>query len=454
MEYEKAPVLGSIIAWMDDNDMDYGPFAATMALSLLVLGLFLLGISGGQVLAVVIALAPIWLPVALFLIFYTKWMEMIGLKYYLNRGRATLRIKMPEEILKSPEAMEVVLSQIHNTANPDNLMQTYLDGKRPLTFAFEIVSIGGEVRFYVNVPRKQTKDAFEANMYSQYPGIEIVEEPVDYAAEIPLDTDEYEWFSAHMGKKKDGQLPLKTYIDYGLQAMPKEEEKIDPITPTIEVLSSIKPHERLYIQYICTSYREESFKNGQLFPDGKDWKDTVSETISAILQRDPKTKKPIGDDTEERQARPQISEGEGKFVSAIERIMNKYMYKTGIRWVYITKKGAPFNSDLFNPVIRSFSQFDSGGNAIGVRWRTDFDYKDLFPGGKKKALAALKRQELKEYKLRKYFPKGSSDVPKMFSVEELATIFHLPGRVAITPGLGRIPSRRSEAPPNLPVGEV
>ena len=35
--------------------------------------------------------------------------------------------------------------------------------------------------------------------------------------------------------------------------------------------------------------------------------------------------------------------------------------------------------------------------------------------------------------------------------EELATLYHLPGAVATTPTLTRIPSKKSEAPANLPV---
>lgn len=452
MDVTKLPLIGSIISWMGDNDMDYGPFVTMIALGLLVIGFVVFDVSGGQVLAVVIAAAPIWLPLMLFFIFYGKWMDMIGNKFWLNQGRTTLRIKLPEEILRSPEAMEIVMAQIHNTANPDNLFQTYLDGKRPLPFSFEIVSIGGEVRLYVNVPTKKTKNAFEANMYAQYPGIEVVEEAVDYAAEIPLDTKDHEIMSFHMVKNNE-ILPLKTYIDYGLASMPKEEEKTDPITPTLEVLAGIEPYERVYIQFLCTSHREDSFKNGQIFPDTKTWKEKVNETVSAIMQRDPKTKKPLGGEEGERIAPPQITEGERSYVLAIERVMNKYMYKGAVRWMYITKKGH-FNGDLINPIIRVFSQYDSGGSKLSIRWRTDFNYKDYIPGGKKKQLAALKRQELKEYKLRKYFPKSGGDAPTMFSVEELATMFHLPGRVALTPGLGRIPSRRSEAPPNLPVGEI
>ncbi|MEX0931104.1 MAG: hypothetical protein WDZ68_02290, partial [Candidatus Paceibacterota bacterium] len=397
-----------------------------------------------------------WLPLVLFFTFFWKWMDMIEKKFYLNQGRSTLRIKIPQEIFKSPEAMEFVLGQIHNTANPDNLMQTYLDGKRPLPISLEIVSIGGDVRLYVNTPRRKSKEAFEANMYAQYPGIEIIEEPADYAAEIPLDTDEHDMMAFRMGKKNDQEFPIKTYINYGLDKLPKEEEKSDPITPTLEVLAGIKPYERVYIQIICTAYRKDSFKNGQLVT-GKSWSDGVDEKINAIMQRDPKTKAPlqasVPDEENKYEQSPLITPGERSFIEELERHKGKYVYVTGIRWIYITKKGN-FNGDLINPVIRTFSQYDGPANQVGVRWRTDFNYKNLFPGGKAKDLAKLKREEFKQYKLRQYIPKGAGDAPKIFSVEELATMFHLPGSVARTPGLSRIPSTRSEAPPNLPIGEM
>lgn len=453
MDYTKIPVFGFIISWMADNDMDYGPFVLAIDVLLLMLGLFVLGISAGQVFSLVIILAPFWLPATLFFTFFWKWMDMVGMKFYMSQGRSTLRIKLPQEILKSPEAMEFVLAQIHNTANPDNLMQTYLDGKRPLPISLEIVSIGGDVRFYVNTPRRKSRDAFEANMYAQYPGIEIVEEPVDYAAEIPLDSNEHDMMSFHMGKKEDQEFPIKTYIDYGLDRMPKEEEKLDPITPMIEVLAGIKPYERVYIQIIAVAHRKQNFKNGQL-RSAPTWEKGVAKKIDEMLQRDGKTKGPVQTDDEEIGIVPRITPGERATMEAMERNMGKYPYETAIRWMYITKKGH-FNGDLINPVIRVFSQYDMiGRNQIGVRWRTDFNYKDLFPGGKKQDLSGLKRQEFKEYKLRKYFPKGSGDDYKIFTVEELASIFHLPGRVALTPGLARIPSTRSEAPPNLPTGNL
>lgn len=456
---EHVPGAKSVLKWVADSDFDYGPMAAAIAFSLLALGLVVFGISAGGVFSVFAALTPLWLPMILFYLFFNKWTEMVGTAFYLNQGRTTLRVRLPADVFKSPEAMEFVISQIHNTANPDNLMQTYFQGKRPLTFSFELASIGGEVRFYVNVPTKKTKNAFETNMYAQYPGVEIIEEAVDYAAEIPLDYKSagYEIFSAHMGKKRDEVLPLKSYLDFGLDKFPKEEEKVDPMTPMLEVMGSIAPHERLFVQIITTSFRPSSFLNGQMtIGEGPSWNEGSKKKINEIMNRDPKKKTPLGfksnegEDDDNRGQMAMLTMGEKDLVAAIERHSSKYAYTAAIRWIYVNKKGG-FNGDLMNPVIRMFSQFD-GANALGIRWRTDFDYKDLIPGKKKKALEALKKAELKEYRRRVYYPKGSGDHPKIFTAEELATVWHLPGKVALTPTLDRVPSTRGEPPANLPTG--
>lgn len=447
MEIKHVPVLGSIAAKMSDADMDYGPMLAGIGFILIVTAFAAFGITIGGVFSFVLILMPIWLPAILFLIFFHKWTDMVGLSFYLGNGRSTLRIIPPQEVTKSPEAMEFVIAQIHNTANPDNLMQTYLDGKRPLPYSFEVVSIGGEVRLYVNVPTKKTRNAIETLLYSQYPGIEIREEPVDYAAEIPLDTEKDTIMAFHMGKKKEGFMPVKTYIDYGLDKWPKEEEKIEPMTPMLDILASIKPHERLYIQFICTSFRKESFKMGQLRRgEGPNWNKETEDYINKKMERAGS----VSEDEEEGGFMPKLTPSERKLIETLERHSGKYAYSVGIRWLYINREGG-FNGDLINPTIRSFSQWD-GANQIGVRWRTDFNYKDIIPGGKKKELAALKKQELKFYKLRKYVQRGQGDAPKIFTAEELASIFHVPGQVVTTPTLARVQSTRSEAPTNLPIG--
>jgi len=313
------------------------------------------------------------------------------------------------------------------------------------------VSIGGDVRFYANVPTSKTKPALEANLYGQYPGIEVTEEAVDYAAEIPTGGgDNWEVFSVHMKKKKDQEYPIKTYIDYGMDKLPKEEFKVDPITPMLEVLASIRPSDRLYVQYIIKPYRTDSFKGGQLVRKESDsWEKGVHKIINEMMKRDPDKK--VALDTDQREEVARLTMGERDTISAMERNAGKYAYSVGIRWLYAYPKDK-FDGDLINRVIRTFSQYDIiGRNAIGVAWRTDTHYKEFVPGDKKK-IAAWKIQEHSEYKRRLFYNKTGGAAMRIFTVEELATMWHLPGTVAVTPSLGRIESARAQAPSNLPTG--
>jgi hypothetical protein len=425
---------------------DPGKVLAFVGIGIVLFIVARVGVSQFQALTFLFALSPLWLPYVTFYLFFEKWMDMIGLEFYLNNGRTTLEIKLPPEVFKSPEAMETVIAQIHNVNNPDNYMQTFIDGKRPLPYSLELVSTGGQVKFYVNLPTKKTKELFKVNLYSQYPGVEIVEVPLDYTAEIPSNLEGYECMAVHMGKKKNSEYPIKVYTEFGLDKLPKEEEKLDPMTPMLEALGSIKPYERVWIQIICTPHREKKFINGQL-QKAPTWEVAGRAEIDKIMRRDPKTK--IG--AVEMEGAPRLTPGERNMVEMMETNLSKYAYEVGIRWLYLTPTGK-FTGDVIPMIIRTFTQYDiQGRNGIGARWRTDFDYP-MFSDPLGTKIPAYKREELKRYKLRKYINRTANDEAKIFTSLELATMYHLPGKVALTPNLQRITSTRSEAPSNLPVG--
>ena len=121
--------------------------------------------------------------------------------------------------------------------------------------------------------------------------------------------------------------------------------------------------------------------------------------------------------------------------------------------MYITDPDK-FDGDMIGPMLRGFSQYDViGRNLLGVTWRTDFDYRWLsdISGNRK---WSYKKRELEFYKARFYLPsdkKRFKDKPKVMSVEELATIYHIPGSSVVTPNLARVESTKKEAPANLPI---
>jgi len=426
------------------------PLLIIVSLVVMKVTFTMMGVDIAPVVSLMVAMSPIWMPIFLFWLFYEKWMEFVHVKFEEGQGRTTLRIKLPAEVFKSPEAMEQVLAHVHAGQSPDNLFQTYLDGKHPLIMSLELVSIGGDVRFYVNCPTKKVKDSLESQLYAQFPGIEVVEEEIDYTAEITPDFDKYDFFSMHMKQKGKEVYPIKTYIDFGMDKLPKEEFKIDPIASMIETLGTVKPHERLWIQLLCIPHVEKSFANGHIHGHGT-WEHSIMEEIDSMMGRDHHKKGPI-----ELEGQPRLTAGERSLIEAMERHMSKYAYEVGIRWFYTTKKGA-FNANLVTAVIRSFSQFDwIGRNKIGVAWRTDFNY-NMFTDRSGAKKNKLKKKELMNYKKRAPLH-GSAINPGMkfqiMSVEELATMFHIPSSTVMTPGLGRIPSTRREAPSNLPIGNL
>lgn len=409
-----------------------------------------MGIDAGPVVSIMIALTPIWLPFVLFFLMFDKWMEYVHNKFRISQGRTTLRIKIPAEIFKSPEAMENVLAQVHTIQSSDNLMQTYLDGKHPLIMSLEIVSIGGDVRLYINCPTKKVKNMIEAQLYAQYPGIEVVEEEFEYTDEIVADSDKYDYFALHMKQKGEEELPIKTYIDLGMDKLPKEEFKLDPMAAMIEHLGTIKPHERLWVQFLCIPHAKKNFNTGHLSAHAT-WEHNIQDKIDEMMGRKHDKTGPA-----ELEGQPRLTTGERDTVESMERHMGKYAYETAIRWVYVTKKDT-FDGNIVAGLIRSFSAYDLiGRNQLGVAWRTDFNYK-WFQDRSGKRLKRLKKEEVNHYKLRQpMHGSGFNLSPSMkfqiMSVEELATVFHIPSSTVMTPGLARIPSTRKEAPSNLPTG--
>ncbi len=422
-----------------------GPLIVITALVVMYYTFSIIGINPEPILAIGIALTPIWLPFVLFYMLYEKWIGFARLRFALDNGRTTLRIKLPQEVFKSPEAMESVMAQIHNPNGSDNLWQAYVDGKHPLMFSFELVSHGGDVRFYVNVPTKKTKNAIEAQLYAQYPGIEIIEEAVDYAGEVVWNPKEWEIMSFHLTKKEDEVFPIKTYIDFGMDRLPKEEQKFEPMAAMLEQLGTAKPTDRIWIQILCKPHAKQNFKSGSL-QEKKTWESNVLGKIDEMIGRNGKTKMGPGEFAEQ----PRLTTTERDTITAMERGVSKYAYETSIRVLYAAKAGKFDGNALL--ILKTFSQYDIiKRNGIGVRWRTDFDNNMLSDWSGKKKIK-MKKDELEAYKLRAYSPAGENDKPKVMSVEELATIWHIPGSSVSTPGLGRIVSTRREAPPNLPVG--
>ncbi len=437
-------IHGGIIKFTDNYGINLAYIIAPLGLLLMLYVLLYINMPFTRWLSFIFWTSPLWLPYVLFYLVHEWWFEYIGLYYDIHQGRTTLEIQFPQEVFKSPLAMETVLSVLYQTASPDNLIQTYWDGKHPPRFGLEIVSTGGRVHFYISTPKSKYKSMWEAQLYAQYPGIVITELLHDYTAAIPWNPEKYGYFSIRFGLKRADVLPLKTYIDYGLDKDPKEEFKIDPITPMLELLGSLGPKEHIWVQLRIHAHRDETFALGSIHKQ-KDWKDAVREEINNTLQR--KSDKTGAVDFE---SAPRVSPGERDTVAALERNLSKFAFNTNLRALYIAELDSFMPGERVGHIISMWRPYeDINRNGIGFKWRTDFNWnwwQD--PSGKRRQ--ADKKAELREYKLRQFNYKQNGDKTFVLSTEEVASLFHPAGQVILTPSLERIPSARSEAPANLP----
>lgn len=441
-------ILQKPVAFLDSFGLGGKYVVAIFGIGLVIFTFLQFDFSSNSVFKILFTTAPIWLPIITFKAFFIEWMDYVQKEFDVNMGRVSFEIKIPQEVFKSPEAMELILIQLHQKASPDNYVETYIDGKYPHVTALEIVSHGGNIKFYINSVRKKFKAIAEAQFYAHYPGVELQELDVDYSAQFPWDPEKYSYFGIHYGLKKADGYPIRTYIEFGMDKLPDEEEKIDPLNSLLEFLGTMAPKETMMIQILISANKAMGFKEGSLTAR-PDWTEGARELIKEIIDN---AVKRAGAETKGN-VMQLLTETEKDTVKAIERSIGKNGFNCAIRLMYIAEKDA-FNPDRISQMNTTWRAFDDNNrNSIGLRWRTDFDWnwwQD--PSGRKREY--LKEFELREYKLRDYHTQSisGSDTKKVMTTEELATIFHLPGKVATTPNLARIPSKRSEAPSNLPVG--
>jgi hypothetical protein len=383
---------------------------------------------------------PIWLPIAMAALFWDVWLRYVRAHSASKTKMILLEIKLPRELMKSPLAMEIALNSLHQTGGEATFIDRYWDGKFRSISSLELVSFGGEVHFFMWI-REGMRPLVESQLYAQYPSIEIYEVP-DYTHTVNFNPDVNAIWGTEYEFTKPDPYPIKTYVDYGLDRDPKEEFKNDPLTAVLEFLGSLRKGEQAWIQIIIRAHKKE--KHGGVFSKKSDWQDEAKKIVKDIIAN--ATLRPEG---QERGGVLNLSDGEKQLIAGIERTIAKQAFDTGIRSMYIAPKDM-FSRLNVGGLLGSFKHFSSNtANAIKPARQTDFDYP--WQDYKNIRLNSAKRKMLQAYKKRAYFWKPVKRKPLILSTEELATLFHFPGDVAATPTLTRIPSKKAEAPSNLPI---
>lgn len=393
-------------------------------------------------------LAVLWVP---FIIAEYAWHSWVG---YVRRGwiakqeKVLLEIRLPQETMKSPLAMELVLTALYQTGGEGTPIDRYWEGKVRPWFSLELVSVDGSVKFYIWTFKSQ-RNFLEASIYAQYPDVEI-HEVKDYVDSTIYNPEIHELDGAVFEATGPDPLPIKTYVDYGLDEDPKEEFKIDPMAPLIEFLGTLKKGHQAWIQIIVRAHTQEKKPfagapvelGGSKYPD--EWKEEAKELIEKIIEES---------EVEDKEGNKmpnlaKMTKGQQERIAAIERSISKYAFDAGIRMLYIAPKDV-YDKGVGGGLKGVFAQFNAA-NLNGFKPAgLSYDYKWQDWSGKK--LAENKEDHFKGFALRSFFHKPYRDTWTVLNTEELATIYHFPGSAVRTPTLKRIPSKRADAPANLPI---
>ncbi|MEA2715276.1 MAG: hypothetical protein QOG91_304 [Candidatus Parcubacteria bacterium] len=409
----------------------------------------------------IIVISPIALAILLGRLFWGLWVDYVQSKQFLELQYTVLELKLPKETFKSPLAMESFLNSLHNTAGGSQYAQYWKGETRPW-YSLELASVEGQVKFYIWTEDRRKGGVMSA-LFSQFPGIEVIERP-DYTRSVYFDPKEIRiWacefdFTSKVKSKKIppgiNPYPIKTYVDYGLDKDPKEEFKVDPLLPLIEFLGSVGPNQQVWFQIPIRAHKGDQRKPGHWFKRGDIWKEAAETEVNELLKRDPKTKVAGDINPETGFAKlPTISKGEQEIVAGIERKISKQAFDCGVRALYIAKKDV-FNTPFgIGGIIGNMKQFNAdnlnGFRPNGDKWHAKLgdpwlDYKDYRRN-------RFGRLALMAYKRRSYFYSPFKSKLLVLNTEELATIYHFPGSVSQTPTMERVPSKKAQAPMNLPV---
>ncbi len=391
---------------------------------------------------ILVAASPIWLPILLFAIFLTIWLKYVRTNAIMKDGGVLLEIKLPRDVFKSPLAMEVILTSLYQSGK-STYLETFLKGKHRPWFTFEIASIEGQIRFFIWSKAKY-RQLIESQFYAQYPGVEI-HETEDYSKDVFVDPQNTSMVGLHFKLTKDDIYPIKTYVDYGLDKSQEEEEKIDPMTSSLEFLSSIKAGEQVWIQILFQAHTKMNLASDAIFPTRPDWKKAAQKKIKEYIDE-------ISSVDDDEKGRRAPTPGEKDTISAMERSLSKFPFDVAIRTFYVARKES-FDSITITGMLGSFRQYNSESlNGFKISKGTGFDYpwQDFRQHRQREREISL----LNAYKLRSFFQIPYKHIfakPFILTTEELATIFHLPGRVLGTPTISKVASKKSEAPSNLPI---
>lgn len=358
----------------------------------------------------------VWLPMVAILGFLT-WRNYHNAKNDVDiYDYVLLVLDIPRDNDKKELSAEQLFASLHGILR--DRQELKMAGGVQEHLSFEIASVGGQIRFYVRVP-KHLQNFVEGQIYAQYPTVQIHEAASDYAANV----NSHPVTAVDELVLTDNEFfPIKTFQTFD----------VDPLAGITAALTKLdRSDEEIWVQIlarpIADSWQQDSAKFIARYKDGFGTTTRSSMLIYLVQALQALWQPPEGGTVTSSR---EMSDRDKLRVSEAEKKSQKLGYKVRIRLAYL---GSDQNSARIqmNAVASAFKQFNSTS----------------LNGFKLAAKPSYNRDDLASY-TKRYFPDNTGFI---LNIEELASVFHLPHANVETPNVVWANSKTAEPPANLPV---
>lgn len=342
----------------------------------------------------------------------SKVIEQVTSKKY-----TLLRILVPKQNDKTPQAAEEMFASIHGIYRPDQEIQDHL--------SFELAARDQYIQFFAYVP-VELKDFVEGQIYAQYPTVEI-SEVQDYTS---MDLSQWSVAAAELTLTKADFYPIKSFNSF----------QVDPLAGITSVLSKVEEGEQVWVQILMRpvpdTWQEQALEYVKATQEGKKLgKDplTFGKVFKAawgVMMEIARTGLGLAAPAkDEKKDKPALPGPVAEALKGVEGKTTKLGFQTIIR-VCAIARDEPTATSKINNLLGAFKQYNvTNMNGFTIS-----------------KIATDKEKILPVFQTRAFPSNGY-----IFNTEELASIFHLPSSSVETPSIVWAGAKKGEPPANLPI---
>ncbi|MFA7319080.1 MAG: hypothetical protein WC022_00555 [Parcubacteria group bacterium] len=397
------------------------------------------------------------LPPLFYTVFKFLWIDFVAFyapnSWHAGQQWTYLEIFPPREIERGPKTMESIFTAMTGVLTTFNTFNEYLEGAFwHDRFSVELVGKEGQMHFYIRTQKKY-RTLIESHIYAQYPDAKVLE-VADYTENFPKIVPNKFWdlWGTDFEFVAKNAIPIKTYEKFEESVT---GEMIDPISALAEVMGSLGPNQHIWLQYVLQPLPEpernsDEHKNVIKKLKGEPVVEPMSffgHLMDVIANIPAAFSGPVAfGAADKKDLAPlefRLSPVEKDLLKATEENLGKNLFKTKMRMLYIGRK-ENYDKSNISSFIGAIKQFN------------DINFNQVKPEDISKTYGtffwAKQRLEFRKRKIYNRYKKRNMDGNNMiFSVKELATVFHFPDMGVKAPSITRTESKLGSAPSNLPI---